>query len=222
MRIAVLFIMLFAFASHVHAVKFRTYSLAELTKTAEVIVVARIAVREGVVQAEVLRSLKGGPCTNIVVDSMAPRDKDRAQFSNGETVLLFLQKEENGRHLLLGYGDQGKWPKTVERWPYSSVHVVAVQRVEKAVATILDLDRTSDVDEKTNKLKSLLSSTDVFDEACALEYLDAGCEQKVRATLRADVDAVRRTSKCKYIQAIGNSTRQTNTPPNTVFDRLER
>lgn len=212
MRIIVLLFALLALVPQVHAVKYRTYTLAELTKKADVIVVAKVTVSEGIAHAKLLRSLKGSPGTDIVVDSFAIRDEEKAQFINGETVILFLQKEENGRRMLLGYGNQGKWPKTTGKWPYSDVHVVPLQRVEKAVGTLLELDKTKNADDKTSKLRSLLSSTEGFDQSCAFEYLDAGCDQKVRNAIRSDVDAVRRTLKDKYLQAIGDSASRTNIP----------
>ena len=195
MRTIFLFVSLLALVPQAHAVKYRTYTLAELTRKADVIVVAKLAVSEGLVHASVLRSLKGSPGTNIIVESFAARDEDKTQFSNDEMAILFLQKEENGRHLLLGYGDQGKWPKTIGKWPYSDVHVVPLQKVEKAVDTLLDLDRTSDTDKKAGKVKSLLSSTDAFDQSCVLEYLDAGCDQKVKDAVRSKVDVLRGASK---------------------------
>ncbi len=212
MRTIFLFFALLALVPQAHAVKYRTYTLAELTKKADVIVVAKVAVSEGVVHANVLRSLKGSPGTNIIVESFAAREEEKAKFSNDETAIFFLQKEENGRCLLLGYGDQGKWPKTVGKWPYSDVHVVPLQKVEKAVETLLDIDQTSNTDKKAGKVKSLLSSTDAFDQSCALEYLDAGCDQNVKDAVRSEVDASRGASKDKYLQAIGDSINRTNTP----------
>jgi hypothetical protein len=211
MRTIFLFIALLALVPQAHAVKYRTYTLAELTKKADVIVVAKIAVSEGVIRANVLRSLKGNPGTDIIIESFAAREEEKAKFNNDETAILFLQKEENGRCLLLGYGDQGKWPKTVGKWPYSDVHVVPLQKVEKAVETLLDIDRTSNTDKKAGKVKSLLSSTDAFDQSCALEYLDAGCDQNVKDAVRSEVDASRGASKDKYLQAIGDSVNRTNT-----------
>lgn len=211
MRTILLFFALMALVPQAHAVKYRTYTLAELTKKADVIVVAKIAVSEGVVHAKVSHFLKGNTGTNIIVESFAAREEEKTQFSNDETSILFLQKEENGQCLLFGYGDQGKWPKTVGKWPYSDVHVVPLQKVEKTVETLLDLDKTSKTDDKVSKLKSLLSSTDAFDQSCALEYLDAGCEQQVKDAVRSDVDVVRRSSKDKYLQAIADSASRTNT-----------
>ena len=210
MRIVFLFLVFLALAPQAHAVKYRTYTLAELTKKADAIVVARVAIREGVVRASVLRSLKGSPGTNIVVESFVAREEERASFSKDETVILFLQKEENGRRLLLGYGDQGKWPKTVGKWPYSDVHVVSIQKVEKVIKTLLDLDQISDADKKASKIKLLLISTDGFDQACALEYLDAGCDPKVKNAVRSEVKVLRNESKDKYLQAVGDSVSRTN------------
>lgn len=212
MKTIFLFLALLALVPQAYAVKYRTYTLAELTKKADAIVVAKMAVREGVVHANVLRSLKGSPGTDVVVESFAAREEDKVQFSNDETVILFLQEEENGRRLLLGYGDQGKWPKTVGKWPYSDVHVVPLQKVEKAVEALLDLDQTSDTDKKTGKVKLLLSSTNAFDQSVALEYLDAGCDQKVKDVVRTEVDAVRGASKDRYLKALGDSVSRTNTP----------
>lgn len=211
MRNLFLFFAFLALVPQVYAVKYRTYTLAELTKKADAIVVARVAIREGVVHATILRSLKGSPGTNVVVESFAAREEDKAQFSNDETVILFLQEEENGRRLLLGYGDQGKWPKTVAKWPYADVHVVPLQKVEKAAETLLDLDQTGDTDKKTGKVKLLLSSTNAFDQSVALEYLDAGCDQKVKDAVRIEVDVVRGVSKDRYLKAIGDSVSRTNT-----------
>jgi len=210
MKTVFLFLMFLALVPQAHAVKYRTYTLAELTKKADAIVVARVTIREGIVCANVLRSLKGSPETNIVVESFVTREEEKTSFSKGETVILFLQKEENGRRLLLGYGDQGKWPKTVGKWPYSDVHVVSIQKVEKAIKTLLNLDQISDTGKKVSKIKLLLSSTDGFDQACALEYLDSGCDPKVKGAVRSEVKVLRDESKDKYLQAVGDSVSRTN------------
>ncbi|MCX6993660.1 MAG: hypothetical protein NT011_11035 [Kiritimatiellaeota bacterium] len=211
MRTILLFFVLFLLVSQARAVKYRTYTLAELARKADVVIVAKTVNRNGVIHANVLRSLKGIPRADIIVDSFAAREEEKAHFNNDETVILFLQKEENGRRLLLGYGDQGKWPKAVGKWPYSDVHVVPIQKVEKAVETLLDLDRMSNPDSKAEKIQSLLSSKDAFDQSCALEYLYASCDQKLKDAVKSEVDALHGASKDKHIQVFCDSVSRTNT-----------
>ncbi|MDD2709469.1 MAG: hypothetical protein PHV34_15895 [Verrucomicrobiae bacterium] len=209
MKNILLIIGLFLLAPQIHAMKFRTYSLAELVESADAIVIARINVRDGAIRANIHRSLKGHAGTDVVVDSFSVRTEDKASFNNGETAILFLQKEENGRRLLVGYGEQGKWPKTIDKWPYSAVHVVTIKKVEEAIEMLLKLNSKT-LDEKVEKIKSLLSSKDMFDQSCALEYLDACQDQKLKDSVLSEVNALRGSSKNQYLHALCDSVNQTN------------
>lgn len=211
MRSIILCLALLSLVPQAYALKIRAYTLADLVKQADMIVVATVTVGDGITNATILRSLKGGPSTNIVVDSFAIREKDIAQFTNGETAILFLQKDDKGRRMLLGDGGQGKWPKTAGIWPYADVHVVSLQRVEKAVKALLDLDHMSSAGDQIAKLRSLLSSAEGIDQSCALEYLYACHDRRVRDAVRPNVDEVRRTSKDRYLKVFCDSVNRTNT-----------
>ncbi len=95
--------------------KVKVYSLPELVEKADAIVVVKMSVAGNVHRATVLRSLKGDASSEFTVRSAGLPGEDRVSFTDGETALLFTQKEENGSRKLLGYSDQGKWPKTVAR-----------------------------------------------------------------------------------------------------------
>jgi hypothetical protein len=209
MRIVILLFAILMLVPQSYATRIAKWTLPGLTERADVIVVAKLTVNGGMTNAVVLRALKGSPGTNIVVDSFAVQREDM-QFTNGETAILFLRRENHGSRMFFSFGRQGKWPKTVGSVPYDDVHVVSLQRVEKAVETFLELDQTSNGDDQIAKLRALLSSTDGFDQSCALEYLNRCRDRRVRDAVRFNVDDVRRTSQDRYIQNYCDSVNKTN------------
>ena len=188
-----------------YALKYRTYTLAELIKTSDAIVVAKMSVSNQVIRAVALQVFKGNPGNSFSVDSTADRDDNKAKFIDGETALLFLSKVTDGSRLLLGYGDQGKWPRKTDAWPYSTVHVVPLETVEKTVQALMNLDADSDQNAKAGKLKAMLASDQQFDQSSALEYLESSRDQTLLNAVRAEVEALRGSSTDWYIKAMGDS-----------------
>lgn len=212
MRYIILCLALLSLVPQVYATQTAIWTLPGLTKIADVIVVAKITVCGGQTNAMVLRALKGSPGTNIVVDSFAVQLEDM-QFTNGETAILFLSRERHGSRMFFGFGRQGKWPKTDGSVSYDNVHVVSLQRVEKAVETFLELDQTNRADVQIAKLRAMLSTADGFDQSCALEYLNRCRDRKVRDAVRSNVNDVRRTSKNSHILEYCDLISETNFVP---------
>ena len=209
MRSIILCLALLLLVPQAYASKTAIWTLPGLTAIADVIVVSKITVCGDLTNAMVLRALKGSPGTNIVVDSFAVQQEDM-QFTNGETAILFLRRENHGSRMFFSFGRQGKWPKTVGSVPYDDVHVVSLQRVEKAVETFLELDQTNNADDQIAKLRAMLLTADGFDQSCALEYLNRCRDRKVREAVRSNVDDVRRTSKNRLILEYCDSINKTN------------
>jgi hypothetical protein len=192
-------------ATRAGALKFRTYTLPELVRAADAVVVARIEPRSDGVHAHVLRVLRGEPGTDVRVESTAIREQDRVRFTAGETAILFLRAERQGSRPLIGYGDQGKWPRTSAAWPFAKVHVVPLAKVERAVRTIQSLDAATGGGVRRRTLAALLGSKDDFDQAYGLEYLDATDDRELREALRPEIETVRRTAGDRYLRALGES-----------------
>jgi hypothetical protein len=175
--------------------KVYVYSLAELVEKADAVVVAKMSVEGGAARATVLRALKGDPSHTFNVRSFHLKESDRATFADGETVILFTGKEEGGSRKLLGYGDQGKWPKADGRWPYTDQHVAPLAKVEATVKQLLELQALGGAVRGIGRLSEMLSAEDGFSQIVALEYVQRAHDRQVFQVLRPKISALSKSDK---------------------------
>ena len=101
------------FVANASALKVKVFAMKELIDEADAIVIAHMTVEEdGTPVAKIQKVIKGDPGKMVVVRTFSLRDTDVVQFGDKEKVLLFLGSvDPDGGRKLIGYGDQGKWPK---------------------------------------------------------------------------------------------------------------
>jgi hypothetical protein len=187
------------------AAKIRTYTFAELVTEADAIVVARMSGGDGSWRATVVRTLKGQATGTFAVESWADLERERARFTDGETAVLFLEGEADGRRRLFGYGDQGKWPRTTGAWPFAAAHVAPLQKVEAGVVALRSIHQLTAPDQQASRVRRLLRSRDRFEQAYALEYVEDAAPKAVKQALKADVVALRRATQDRYLRVMAES-----------------
>jgi len=183
-------IVIFLIVANTLALKVKVFTMKELIDEADVIVIACIATEEdGTSSAKVQKAIKGDPEKFIRLHTFSLRDTDVVQFEDNEKTLLFLGSvEPDGGRKLIGYGDQGKWPKRDVKWPYTAAHVSSVEQVESLVAELVQKQRQRE--EIEARLAELLKSDDPFNQVVALEYLESSDYKELRKLLRLDIERI--------------------------------
>lgn len=191
----ILAVMLFGSSREASATKIKVYTLPELVEKADAIVVAKMAVEGDIPRARVLRTLKGSVSSAFTVITSGVPERDKVSFSDGEVALLFTQRGTDGARRLLGYGAQGKWPKTDGRWPYSELHVAPLGKVEAAVKELLALQSLGSRVNGIGRLSEMLSANDDFTQLIALEYVQNADDAQVFQVLRPKIIALSKSDK---------------------------
>lgn len=165
------------YAVSCHAAMVRQYDFPELVERSPLIVTGDIAVTNATPILAVRSVLKGTVAQKeLIIETMSLGDMPPVQFTNGETVVLFLQEAKaDGKASLFGYGDQGKWP----RLPTSGGFPVMLGRVstEGTIQMIQQLLAISKLEGNNERLLSLgkwLQSSDKAKQLVALQYVSDG------------------------------------------------
>lgn len=158
-----------------YAFKAKRYSLFRLISECDAIVKVSIEDSNDKFSAKVTKTYKGKVDNEFDFVPYSLRNSDRNSFNDGSPKILFLKKNMN-KIELLGYGEQGIWPKIAARWPFSVSHVSSLELVEKIIEEYLLLDLTKQFDVEAFIRKQLTSNNPFF-QMVGVECLE---QQKFR------------------------------------------
>lgn len=169
------------------ALKVKAFTLKELIETADTIVVAQIVVDNEELLAKIQRIIKGN-CESIVkIETTSFRPSDAVTLVAGSEVILFFEPVvTTGQRKLLGYSDQGIWPKQEEKWPYTSAYISSLEQAEGLITSFIRLKEENM--ERDVLIRELLLSENVFYESVALEYLESPEYDHLHQQLQLEIE----------------------------------
>lgn len=102
--------------------------------------------------------------------SQVSRGASVLSFSEGETLVLFLEDVEQADGALLGIGDVGKWPRWGADWMFTAGHVRPISEVVKAVELLLKVNARKTYEERVDGLLNELMPAGSLGQIAAAQY----------------------------------------------------
>ena len=193
------------FSCTAFAFKFRTYTLSEQLVASDAVIVGLVEQSNCISRVTNAKYIKGAGADSVEIKYNFRRECDRPEFHDGEKVLLFAKEANNGARELVGYGDQSVWPKKRAKWPFCELHVSSEAAVEGVVEKIVELENITSGVAKCSGVREILCSTNLFEKAIVMEYLDLGKNEGIRVPLKAELETAISNGGDPYIVKLGCS-----------------